>query len=60
MPYEEIKEAPVITRFLENGRFKSKFDEISILGKGGFGVVYKAKYILDNNLYALKKVKLHL
>jgi serine/threonine protein kinase len=47
-------------RYLEHGRFKSKFDTMSILGKGGFGVVYKARYLLDNNIYALKKVKLHL
>lgn len=33
---------------------------MDILGKGGFGVVYKVKYIVDNNIYAIKKVKLHL
>ncbi|CAI2363905.1 unnamed protein product [Moneuplotes crassus] len=30
------------------------------LGKGGFGSVVKAKHILDNNIYAIKKIKLHL
>lgn len=60
MPYEESKQEPFINRFLENGRFKSKFEQLSILGRGGFGVVYKVKYLLDNNIYALKKVKLHL
>jgi translation initiation factor 2-alpha kinase 4 len=38
----------------------TKFDTIKILGKGGFGVVYLVKYLLDNNFYAIKKVKLHL
>ena len=38
----------------------SKFETQNILGKGGFGIVYKVKYLLDNNLYAIKKVKLHL
>lgn len=33
---------------------------MDILGKGGFGVVYKVKYVVDNNIYAIKKVKLHL
>ena len=47
-------------RYLENGRFMSKFETLSILGRGGFGVVYKVRYLLDNNLYAIKKVKLHL
>ena len=30
------------------------------LGKGGFGTVFKVKYLVDNNIYAVKKVKLHL
>jgi len=30
------------------------------LGRGGFGVVYKVKYMLDDNIYAIKKIKLHL
>lgn len=51
---------PSIYKFLENGRFQSKFETLSILGKGGFGVVYKAKYQIDNSIYAIKKVKLHL
>jgi serine/threonine protein kinase len=49
-----------VERCLENGRFKNKFEFISILGRGGFGTVYKVKYHLDNNIYAIKKVKLHL
>lgn len=60
MPEIKEEEKPIIQRFLENGRFTSKFDTLSILGRGGFGTVYKVKYLLDNNIYALKKVKLHL
>ena len=45
---------------MENGRFKSKFEQLSKIGQGGFGEVYKVKYLLDNSIYALKKVKLHL
>ena len=45
---------------MENGRFKDKFETLEILGRGGFGIVFKAKYLLDNNFYAIKKVKLHL
>ncbi|KAJ3267043.1 hypothetical protein HDU77_006983 [Chytriomyces hyalinus] len=39
-------------------RYKAEFDEISCLGKGGFGVVYRARNKLDGIEYAIKKVKL--
>lgn len=38
----------------------SSFKYIGPIGKGGFGSVIKAKHILDNNVYAIKKIKLHL
>ena len=50
-----------IDKYLETGRLKNKFEIIGQpIGKGGFGTVYKVRYCLDNNIYALKKVKLHL
>lgn len=49
-----------MNRYIENGRFKNKFDILSTVGQGGFGTVFKARYLLDNNIYAIKKVKLHL
>lgn len=30
------------------------------IGEGGFGKVFKVKYLADHNIYALKLVKLHL
>ncbi|KAJ3242079.1 Eukaryotic translation initiation factor 2-alpha kinase 3 [Chytriomyces hyalinus] len=41
-----------------SSRYKAEFDEISCLGKGGFGVVYRARNKLDGIEYAIKKVKL--
>ena len=38
----------------------NSFKYIGPIGKGGFGSVMKAKHILDNNIYAIKKIKLHL
>lgn len=34
------------------------FQIISKLGEGAYSVVYKAKRLVDGNIYALKKVKL--
>ncbi|KAJ3105170.1 hypothetical protein HK100_003936, partial [Physocladia obscura] len=39
-------------------RYREEFDELSCLGKGGFGIVYKARNKLDGIDYAIKKVKL--
>ncbi|CDW72224.1 protein kinase domain containing protein [Stylonychia lemnae] len=56
--YEQTQ--ALISKFLENGRFKRQFVTMDELGRGGFGVVYKVKYALDDNIYAIKKIKLHL
>ncbi|KAF2900563.1 hypothetical protein ILUMI_05634 [Ignelater luminosus] len=39
-------------------RVELEFETIELLGKGGFGKVYKVRQKLDGALYALKKVKL--
>ncbi|GMH49244.1 hypothetical protein TrLO_g9488 [Triparma laevis f. longispina] len=38
-------------------RYKSEFTEISQLGRGGFGAVYRCLNTLDGREYAIKKVK---
>ena len=38
----------------------NSFKYIKPIGKGGFGSVIKVMHILDNNFYAIKKIKLHL
>ncbi|XP_058881427.1 interferon-induced, double-stranded RNA-activated protein kinase isoform X1 [Acipenser ruthenus] len=42
---------------LQNSRLFQEFDEITKLGEGGFGSVFKARKILDRNFYAVKLVK---
>ncbi|KAK6097876.1 Eukaryotic translation initiation factor 2-alpha kinase 3 [Batrachochytrium dendrobatidis] len=40
-------------------RYRTEFEEIEQLGRGGFGVVYRARNLLDGQEYAIKKVKLN-
>jgi len=39
-------------------RYQNEFEEITKLGKGGFGSVYQVRNKLDGQLYAIKKIKL--
>lgn len=39
-------------------RYRSDFEELRILGRGGYGIVYRARNRLDNQEYAVKKVPL--
>ncbi|KAH9834307.1 Protein tyrosine kinase [Teratosphaeria destructans] len=41
---------------LEPSRYLRDFDELGILGKGGYGTVYHVKHRLDNIEYAVKKI----
>ncbi|XP_015281704.1 PREDICTED: eukaryotic translation initiation factor 2-alpha kinase 1 [Gekko japonicus] len=40
----------------QTSRYINEFDEISRLGKGGYGTVYKVKNKLDGQFYAIKKI----
>ena len=42
--------------FFENKKFENLFNHKKMIGKGGFGEVYKAKHILDNKFYCIKKI----
>ncbi len=46
--------------FSENdlSRYEQDFEEIRLLGEGGFGSVYEAKLIFDQQVYAVKKISL--
>lgn len=41
-------------------RYRSEFEELEPLGKGGFGSVFECKNLLDGRKYAIKKVPIQL
>ena len=59
-PPKLVLQRPIIEKYLETGRYERQFYYLGDLGKGGFGTVIKVRHHLDNNVYALKKIKLHL
>ncbi|XP_062999129.1 eukaryotic translation initiation factor 2-alpha kinase 1 isoform X2 [Elgaria multicarinata webbii] len=40
----------------QTSRYVNEFDEVSKLGKGGYGTVYKVRNKLDGQFYAIKKI----
>jgi len=40
------------------GRYATDFEELRLLGKGGFGTVTKARHRVDRQLYAIKRMEL--
>lgn len=41
---------------LQNDRYMRDFSEIEIVGKGGYGKVFKVKHKLDGSFYAVKRI----
>ncbi|XP_055890458.1 eukaryotic translation initiation factor 2-alpha kinase 1-like [Biomphalaria glabrata] len=55
-PYLNLSlEEDVISQ--QTSRYRFEFEELCLLGKGGFGSVYKARNYLDGCEYAVKKIK---
>eukprot|EP00357_Protocruzia_adherens_P010799 CAMPEP_0115031248 /NCGR_PEP_ID=MMETSP0216-20121206/38417_1 /TAXON_ID=223996 /ORGANISM="Protocruzia adherens, Strain Boccale" /LENGTH=882 /DNA_ID=CAMNT_0002408855 /DNA_START=284 /DNA_END=2929 /DNA_ORIENTATION=+ len=49
-----------IHQFFENGRYDNTYEELELLGEGGFGSVYLARHHLDGKCYAIKVIRLKL
>jgi translation initiation factor 2-alpha kinase 3 len=41
---------------LHTDRYVREFIELQVVGKGGYGTVYKVKHKLDNSFYAVKRI----
>ena len=48
----------VLDHVNKTSRYANDFEELEELGRGGFGIVSKARHRLDGNIYAIKKIKL--
>jgi len=45
--------------YFQNGRYKYEFREQQTpIGKGSYGVVFKARNIIDDKNYAIKKIRI--
>lgn len=38
------------------GRYKADYEELEMIGEGGFGSVYRCRNRVDSNIYAVKKI----
>ncbi|PIA15378.1 kinase-like protein [Coemansia reversa NRRL 1564] len=59
-PRDSQKKLAKVEHFLQPSasRYRTDFEEIEFLGKGGFGSVVKARNRIDSRFYAIKKIKL--
>jgi hypothetical protein len=56
----EIGQDSPLQNILDTGRLSKKFKDIDLIGQGGFGKVYRAIYHVDQKMYAIKVVRLHI
>ncbi|CEM21685.1 unnamed protein product [Vitrella brassicaformis CCMP3155] len=61
-PQSQIPPDCPLAEVLENGKFYRTFEELSLIGRGGFGAVYRARNRLepDKPIYAVKFVHLRM
>lgn len=61
-PQSKIPKESVLAQFVDNGRFYRTFEAIEMIGKGGFGSVYKVRHRFEPDFpeYAVKFVTLRL
>lgn len=55
-PYMQKIRSREIAFEAQTSRYLSEFEELAILGKGGYGRVYKVRNKLDGQHYAIKKI----
>lgn len=53
-----IPKAGLRSGFRAKQRLNNEFEIIGELGKGGFGKVYKCRHLLDEKIFAVKKIEI--
>ena len=53
-----IPQAGLRSGFRAKQRLNNEFEIIGELGKGGFGKVYKCRHLLDEKIFAVKKIEI--
>ena len=53
-----VVEADEIVHVERTSRYANDFEQLEELGRGGFGIVCKARHRLGGNIYAIKKIML--
>lgn len=56
MPENETDNGDDTPRY--QSRYLEDFDQISLIGKGGFGLVFEAKHKIDESHYAIKRISM--
>ena len=57
--HKELQQIPrpiQVMGMLENGKFRSQFFNVSHIGQGAYGSVFKATKSLENRPYAIKRI----
>ena len=49
----------ILNSLIKNNFYNNTFILESLLGKGGFGKVYKARHKIDNGIYAIKRIDIN-
>jgi hypothetical protein len=56
--YSMINHEKINKTYIDEGRLEKNFEEIETIGKGGFGLVFKARHKIDSSNYAIKVIEL--
>lgn len=56
---DSINQMMINDEGIQGSRLRNEFDILKVLGKGGFGYVWKVKNKLDSRMYALKRIPLN-